>query len=133
MNSTETGNFQTKGKHPGQMSGMLSHKAMNCLLLHFFVHGNLLTITAQSLEPDSTVSQSEQSVIAASAHVGTGMNFSAALLDENVACQNELTVSTLHAKALGLGIAAVFSRADTFFMSHSCTSELDLSVNCAVD
>ena len=61
------------------------------------------------------------------------MNLSAALLDENVACQNELTVSTLHAKALGLGIAAVLSRADTFFMSQNCTSELDVSVNCALN
>ena len=94
-----------------------------CELLHVLIHGNLFTVTAKSLELDSAVGQSEQSIVAAAANIGTGMDLRAALLDEDVASQNILTVSTLYAKALRLGITAILSRADTFFMSNCCTSE----------
>ena len=93
-------------------------KSSKSLLLHVLVNRDLLAVTAESLEPDGAVGQSEQRIVAASAHIGTRMDLRAALLDDDVARQNELTVSTLHAKALRLGIAAVFRRADTFFMSH---------------
>ena len=55
----------------------------------------LTTILALALELDSTVNQSEQSVIAADTDIDTGMDVSASLANQDVAGQDELTVSTL--------------------------------------
>ena len=65
-----------------------------------------------------TFAQSEQGIVAADAAVGAGMDVGAALANKNVASQNELTVSALGAKALGLGITAVLGGAHTFFMGE---------------
>ena len=51
------------------------------------------------------------------------MNLGAALADQDVAGQDELTVSTLCAQTLRLGITAVLSRTYAFFMSH-CVAPL---------
>ncbi len=80
------------------------------------VNRNLLTILAQTLEADNTVGLGKQRVIAADANVGAGVDVGAALADQDVAGQNELTISALGAKALGLGITAVLGGAHTFFM-----------------
>ena len=76
------------------------------LLLHS-VDGALAAILALALELDGTVNQSKQGVIAADAHVDAGMNVSASLANQNVASQNKLTVCTLDAQALSLGVTAV--------------------------
>ena len=80
------------------------------------VNRNLLTILAQTLEADNTVGLGKQRVIAADANVGAGVDVGAALADQDVAGQNELTISALGAKALRLGITAVLGGAHTFFM-----------------
>ena len=85
------------------------------------VNRNLLAVSAQSLETNAAVYQSEQCVVAATANVGTGMDLCAALSDQDVTSQNELTVSTLSAQALRLGVTTVLCRAAAFLMSHSCT------------
>ena len=82
------------------------------------VNRNLLTILAQTLKADNAVSLGEQGVVGTLAHVGAGVNVGAALANKDVASQNELTVSTLGAKALGLGITAVLGGAHTFFMGE---------------
>ena len=82
------------------------------------VNRNLLTILAQTLETDNTVSLGKEGIVGADAHVLAGVNVRAALTHQNVAGQNELTVSTLGAKALGLGVTAVLGGAHTFFMGE---------------
>ena len=82
------------------------------------VNRNLLTILAQTLEADNTVGLGKQRVIAADTDVGAGVDVGAALADQDVAGQNELTISALGAKALGLGITAVLGGAHTFFMGE---------------
>ena len=64
------------------------------------VNRNLLTILAQTLEADNTVGLGKQRVIAADTNVGAGVDVGAALADQDVACQNELNISELGAKAL---------------------------------
>ena len=59
------------------------------------VNRNLLTILAQTLEADNTVGLGKQRVIAADANVGAGVDVGAALADQDVAGQNELTISAL--------------------------------------
>jgi hypothetical protein len=44
------------------------------------------------------------------------MDFCAALADQNVAGQNELSVGALRSETLGLGITAVAGGADALFM-----------------
>ena len=89
------------------------------------VNRNLLTILAQTLKADNTVSLGEQGVVGTLAHVGAGVNVGAALTNKDVAGQNELTVSALGAKALGLGVAAVLGGAAALLMSK----ELQIDVH----
>ena len=92
--------------------------ALFMVLLLGGVNRNLLTILAQTLKADNAVSLGEQGVVGTLAHVGAGVNVGAALANKDVASQNELTVSALGAKALGLGVAAVLGGAHTFFMGE---------------
>ena len=75
-----------------------------------------LAVTAHALEVNAAIDQSEQGVIAADANALTRMDVGAALTDQDVAGQNELTVAALDAEALGLGITAVLGRTYAFFM-----------------
>ena len=80
-------------------------------LLLDFVNGAHLAILAHALELDLAVNQRKQGVVAADPDVVTGMDVGASLANQNVAGQNELTVSPLDAKSLGLGITAVLGGA----------------------
>ena len=91
-------------------------------LLLLGVNADALTILAPTLEADDTVSLSEQGVIRADAHVGTGMNVGTTLTHQDVAGQNKLTVGTLNAQALGLGVTAVLGGANALLVSE----ELDV-------
>ena len=82
------------------------------------VNRHLRTILAQTLEADNAVSLGKQRIVAANTNVGAGVDVGAALADQDVAGQNELTISALGAKALGLGITAVLGGAHTFFMGE---------------
>ena len=81
------------------------------------VHGALPAILALALETDGAVDQSEQGVIAADAHVDTGVDVGASLANQNVASQNELTVGTLHAQELCLGGTTVLGRTAALVVS----------------
>jgi len=70
----------------------------------------------------------KESVILADAYVVTGMEMGAALPDENVAGEYELTISTLGAKTLGFAVATVTSATNTFLMSE----ELEIDVHHCV-
>lgn len=75
------------------------------------VDRDLLAVLAQALETDNTVSLGKEGIVGADAHVLAGVNVRAALTHQDVAGLDELTVGTLGAKALGLGITAVLGGA----------------------
>ena len=86
--------------------------------------GDLLAVLAHPLELDAAVLQSEQRVVLADAHVGAGMDMGAALPDQDVAGQNELTVAPLDAQALGHGVTAVPGGTDALLMREELKSNM---------
>ena len=92
------------------------------------VNGALTAILALALELDGTVNQSKQGVVLADANVDTGMDVGASLANQNVASQNELTVSTLDAQALSLGITAVLGGTAAIVVSEELNTNLQHSV-----
>ena len=100
---------------------------IRALLLHS-VDGALAAILALALELDGTVNQSKQGVVTADAHIDTGMDVGASLANQDVAGQNELTVGTLHAQALGLGITAVLSGTAALVVSEELNTNLQHGV-----
>ena len=95
---------------------------LNQLLLS--VNGALTAILALALETDGAVNQSEQGVVTADADIDAGMDVSASLANQNVAGQNELTVSALHAQALRLGITAVLGGTAALVVSEELNTNL---------
>ena len=87
-----------------------------CIL--YGIYRSLLPVSAETLETERAVNQCKQGIIAALAYVDTGMNPGTALTVDDVAGFDELTVSPLCAKALGLGITAVLCGAHSLFMSE---------------
>ena len=76
-------------------------------LLFNFVNAYLFAVSAKAFESYSAVNLRVESVIRADADIGAGMDVSASLPYKDVACKNKLTVRSLDAETLGLGIAAV--------------------------
>mgnify|MGYP003501519301 CR=1 FL=1 len=102
-----------------------SHYAQKLLLS---VNGALTAILALALELDGTVNQSKQGVITADTDIDTGVDVSASLANQDVAGQNELTISTLHAQALGLGITAVLGGTAALMVSEELNTNLQHGV-----
>ena len=71
------------------------------------INAGFLSVFAHALETNDAVNLSEERIIRAAAYVVAGMDVGASLLDEDVARQYELTVSTLNAKTLGLRVTTV--------------------------
>ena len=92
------------------------------------VNGALTAILALALELDGTVNQSEQGVILADADIDTGMDVGASLADQDVAGQNELTVSALDTQALSLGITAVLGGTAALVVSEELNTNLQHGV-----
>ena len=88
------------------------------------VHRALPAVLALTLETDGAVYQSEQGVILANANVDTGMDVGASLANQDVTGQNKLTVCTLHAQALSLGITAVLGRTAALVVSEELNTNL---------
>ena len=88
------------------------------------VHGALPAILTLALELDMTVDQSEQGVVSADADIDAGMDMRASLANQDVAGQNELTVSALHAQSLRLGITTVLSRTAALLMCEELKTDL---------
>ena len=86
------------------------------------------TLCALALELDNAVNQSEQGVVAADADIDAGMDVGASLANQNVASQNELTVCTLDAQALCLGITAVLGGAAALMVSKVLNTNLQHGV-----
>ena len=64
------------------------------------------------------LAQCEQGVVFATADVLAGMEVGATLANNDVAGDDVLATKALHAKSLGMRVAAVTGGAKTFFMSH---------------
>lgn len=64
------------------------------------------------------LAQCEQGVVFATTDVLAGMEVGATLANNDVAGDDVLTTEALHAKSLGMRVAAVTGGAKTFFMSH---------------
>ena len=71
------------------------------------VNRSLLTILAETLETEHAALLGVESIVRADTDVDARMDVGAALAHKNVAGENELTVSALGAKALGVRVAAV--------------------------
>ena len=71
----------------------------------------LLAALAHALETNGAIDQSKQGIIAALADILTRLDVSAALTNEDVAGQNELTICTLGAQTLSRRITAVLGAA----------------------
>ncbi len=71
------------------------------------INAGFLSVLAHALKTNDAVNLSEERIIRAAAYVVAGMDVSASLLDEDVARQYELTVSTLNAKTLRLRVTTV--------------------------
>ena len=69
------------------------------------------------LETDDTVYLCKESVILAQAYVGAGMEVGTALANQNVAGEDELTISALGAETLGFAVTTVAGGAYALLMS----------------
>ena len=71
------------------------------------VYANLLFALCLLLKLNSTVDESEESIILTDTYIVTGMNSCSSLSNDNVAGKNCLTVALLYAKTLGLTVTSV--------------------------
>ena len=85
-------------------NGIRSGPLVYPFLLGDLHDGDLLAVLAQALKLDSAALHGEQGVVAALADIDAGVDMGAPLADQDVAGQDELTVTPLHAQTLGLGI-----------------------------
>ena len=80
------------------------------------VYAYTTSAVSDMLKLHLAVDESEQGIVRAATYVVAGMNVSASLADDDVACGHKGTVSTLHAQTLRLTVTAVLGRTYTFFM-----------------
>lgn len=85
-----------------------------CLLCK---NADALLVVAVTVKLYNTVDQSVKGIIGADTNTCTGMHVCASLSDNDVACNDGLTVGLLNTESLCVGITAVLGRTDTFLMS----------------
>jgi len=66
--------------------------------------------------------EGEQGVVLAASHVVAGVEVGAALANDDLAGVDFLAAETLHAQALGIGVAAVTGTGNALFGCHVVTS-----------
>ena len=81
------------------------------------VNADLFLTFALVLETHSAINEGKEGVILAYSDIFTCANSGSALSDDDVACDDVLTVSLLYAEALGLTVTAVLGRTYAFLMS----------------
>lgn len=116
--------FSVKYKKTASPKRSCNFKNSGRLLLDS-VNADFLAILAHSLELDVAVDESEEGVIRTLADVVAGMNVGSALSDKDIACENELTVASLDAESLGLGITAVLGRSAALLMCEKLNIYLE--------
>ncbi len=87
-----------------------------CMMLLVGVYAYTTSAVSDMLKLHLAVDESEQGIVRTATYVVAGMNVSASLTDDDVACGHKGTVSTLHAQTLRLTVTTVLGRTYTFFM-----------------
>ena len=108
-------------KNPKQKLGiydMVRNRSLLC------VNRNLLTVLAETLKLYLSAYCCENSIIRTDTHTNAGMDMRTSLANQDISSLNELSVGTLHAQSLGLGITAVLCRTNTLFMSEELHTDL---------
>ena len=90
------------------------------------VNRSLLTILAETLETEHAALLGVESIVRADTDVDARMDVGAALAHKNVAGENELTVSALGAKALGVRVAAVLRGAAALLVGEKLKTDVQL-------
>jgi len=80
------------------------------------INAYALSAARDVLEFDLTVNKSKKGIVCSDSDIVAGMNVSSSLANEDISCSYSLTVGTLYAEALGLTVASVLGRTDTFFV-----------------
>jgi hypothetical protein len=86
------------------------------LFRRFGVHGNALPVAPHRLKANLAFHEGKQRIVASAPDVYAGVDFCAALPDENIPSEYELPVRALRAETLGLTVATVLGRTHSFFM-----------------
>ncbi|MPN00999.1 hypothetical protein SDC9_148197 [bioreactor metagenome] len=81
------------------------------------------------LETYHAVGGGKQRVVAALAHVHTGVDVGAALTNQNVARQDLLPVRALHAQTLGVGVTAILGGAAALFVGEELQTNVQHNEN----
>ena len=84
----------------------------------FSVNANLSSALSNVFELYLAVDESEQGIVGTATNIVAGMNMSASLADDDVACDYRGTICLLYAKTLGFAVTAVLGRTNTLFMSE---------------
>ena len=92
----------------------------NLSLLLLGINADLLVRLALTLELDDAVNLGVQGIVIADADIVAGMDYSAALANQNVAGEYELTIGALNAQTLRGRVTAVTRATHTFLWANSC-------------
>ena len=96
---------------------MLSaHNFKSIRLVFLRVYTGHLFVATLTFETKNTVDLGIQRIVAALADIGSRMNLGTTLTIQDISCQYKLTVCTLRAKSLGLGITTVLGGTHSLFM-----------------
>ena len=87
------------------------------------VNAYALSVLSCMLKFNGSVDQSKECVIRSDADILAGVDVSASLSYDDVACKYCCTVSLLDAKTLRFRVSAVLGRTDTFFMSKELQTD----------
>jgi hypothetical protein len=84
----------------------------------------LAVLGSLGLKDHRAVNQCKQGVVFATTNIGSGVEASAALANQDVAGRDFLSTKALNAKALGYGIATVAGTTACFLMCHCLVTSL---------
>lgn len=85
----------------------------NCCSQLSWVYTCFFLVPSQSLESYDSINLGEQCIITALAHVGSRVDLCASLSNQNVSCENKLSVSRLNTQSLGLRVSTVLGTSHT--------------------
>ena len=105
--------WKNKKNRPGQTKSVFLIQ-----ILRVGIYACFLLVFAHSFVPNNAVYESEQRIVFTDTYVRAGMNLRASLANENVPCENRLTVASFYAKSFSLAVSTVVGRTGTFLMSE---------------
>ena len=80
------------------------------------VYADLLSAACDMLELNAAVNQCKESIVGSATYIVAGMDLCASLSNDDVSCDNCLTVSLLNAESLTFAVTSVLCGTYTFFM-----------------